>query len=222
VAAVVLPCMRVDIWSDIVCPWCYIGKRHFEQGLAEFGARDEIEVVYHAFELDPSIPPGPGTPVLELLAAKYGMSGDQAAQAEAAVADRATAAGLPFTGSRVMGNTFDAHRLVRLGRERGVQDQVLQGLYEAYFGAGQPIFEPAELTGLAAAAGLDPAEAAQVLADGSYADAVREDEARASALGISGVPFTVLDDRYAVSGAQPAEAFAAALDRAWSESHSGS
>ena len=221
-AAVVLPCMRVDIWSDIVCPWCYIGKRHFEQGLAEFGARDEIEVVYHAFELDPSIPPGPGTPVLELLAAKYGMSRDQAAQAEAAVADRATAAGLPFTGSRVMGNTFDAHRLVRLGRERGVQDQVLQGLYEAYFGAGQPIFEPAELTGLAAAAGLDPAEAAQVLADGSYADAVREDEARASALGISGVPFTVLDDRYAVSGAQPADAFASALDRAWSEARAGS
>ncbi len=135
--------MRVDIWSDMVCPWCYIGKRHFEQGLAEFGARDEIEVVYHAFELDPSIPPGPGTPILELLAAKYGMSQDQAARAEAAVADRAVAAGLPFTGSRVMGNTFDAHRLVRLGRERGVQDQVLQGLYEAYCGAGQPIFEPA-------------------------------------------------------------------------------
>src|SRR3984885_15521621 len=130
--------MRVDIWSDIVCPWCYIGKRHFEQALAGFGARDEIEVVYHAFELDPSIPPGPGTPILELLAAKYGMSQDQAAQAEAAVADRATAAGLPFTGSRVMGNTFDAHRLVALGRGRRIQGLGGQGLGEGGFGAGRP------------------------------------------------------------------------------------
>jgi predicted DsbA family dithiol-disulfide isomerase len=212
--------MRVEIWSDIVCPWCYIGKRHFEQGLAGFGPRDQIEVVYHAFELDPSIPPGAGTPIMELLAAKYGMSRDQAAQAEAAVAARAEAAGLPFNPDRVMGNTFDAHRLVRLGRERGIQDQVLQGLYEAYFGAARPVFEPAELTGLASSVGLDAAEVAQVLADGSYADAVREDEAQASALGISGVPFTVLDNRYAVSGAQPPEAFAAALDRAWSETTS--
>jgi len=219
-AAAVLTGMRVDIWSDIVCPWCYIGKRHFEQGLAGFGPRDEIEVVYHAFELDPSIPPGAGTPILDLLATKYGMTREQAAQAEAGVAAKAEAAGLPFTGSRVMGNTFDAHRLVRLGRERGVQEQVLQALYEAYFGAGKPVFEAAELTGLAAAAGLDAAQAAQVLADGTYADAVREDEAQASSLGISGVPFTVLDGRYAVSGAQPPEAFAAALDRAWSETSS--
>jgi predicted DsbA family dithiol-disulfide isomerase len=212
--------MRVDIWSDIVCPWCYIGKRHFEQGLAGFAARDEIEVVYHAFELDPSIPAGPGTPILELLAAKYGMSPAQAAQAEASVAAKAEAAGLPFTASRVMGNTFEAHQLVRLGRERGVQDQVLQGLYEAYFGQGRPVFQPDELSGLAPSVGLDPDEAARALADGSYADAVREDEAQAGALGISGVPFTVLDNRYAVSGAQPAEAFAAALDRAWSETKS--
>ena len=214
-AAVVQTGMRVDIWSDIVCPWCYIGKRQFEQGLDGFSHRDEIEVVYHAFELDPSIPPGQGTPILELLAAKYGLGRDQAIEAEAAVAARATAAGLPFSGNRVMGNTFDAHRLVRLGRERGVQDQVLQRLYEAYFAEGQTVFDPADLTRLAPQAGLDAAEAAQVLADGGYAEAVREDEAQAGELGISGVPFTVLDGRYGVSGAQPAEAFAAALDQAW-------
>ena len=207
--------MRVDIWSDIVCPWCYIGKRHFEQGLARFSHRDEVEVVYHAFELDPSIPPGEGTPIMDLLAAKYGMSPEQARQAEAGVAAKAAAAGLPFTADRVMGNTFDAHRLVRLGRERGVQDQVLQHLYEAYFGAGQPVFERAALVGLAPDAGLDAAEAEQVLADGGFAESVREDEARAGALGISGVPFTVLDGRYGVSGAQPADAFTSALEQAW-------
>ena len=184
--------MRVDIWSDIVCPWCYIGKRHFEQGLAGFGHRDEIEVVYHAFELDPSIPPGPGTPILELLAAKYGMSQEQAAQAEAAVAAAGGRRGLPFTGSRVMGNTFDAHRLVAPGpRARRAGPRCCRACTRRTSARASRSSSPAELTGLAAAAGLDPAEAAQVLADGSYADAVREDEAQAGALGISGVPFTV-------------------------------
>jgi predicted DsbA family dithiol-disulfide isomerase len=128
--------MRVDIWSDVVCPWCYIGKRRFEQGLDQFGHAGEIEVVYHAFELDPSIPPGQVTPVGELLAAKYGMTGDQARAAEASVAAQARASGLRFTADRLSGNTFDAHRLVALGRDAGRQGDVLQGLYEAYFAAG--------------------------------------------------------------------------------------
>ena len=207
--------MRVDIWSDVVCPWCYVGKRQFELGLAGFAARDEVEVVYHAFELDPSVPPGPGAPIPEVMEARYGMSRHQAVKAQGEMVARAAALGLPFTGNRVMGNSFDAHRLVRLGRERGVQATVLQGLYEAYFGQGQSVFGSAELTGLAGSVGLDPAEAARVLADGTYADSVREDEAQARELGITGVPFTVLDRRYAVSGAQPPEAFADALDRAW-------
>jgi predicted DsbA family dithiol-disulfide isomerase len=206
--------MRVDIWSDIVCPWCYIGKRHFEQGLAEYPQRDQVEVVYHAFELDPSFPPGDGTPVQELLAAKYGMSPEQATEAEESVGARARAAGLPWTASRVMGNTFDAHRIVRLGLERGRQEEVLQHLYEAYFGQGKPVFGKRELTALAGSAGLDPDEAEQVLLTGAFTDAVREDEAQAQAYGISGVPFAVLDRRYGVSGAQPAEVFAAALAQA--------
>lgn len=207
--------MRVDIWSDIVCPWCYIGKRRFEQGLAGFGHRDEVEVVYHAFELDPAIPPGEGTPILDVLAAKYRLSPDQAREAEAAVAAKAAADGLRFTAERVLGNTFDAHRLVRLGRDRGLQEQVLQRLYEAYFAEGRPIFDQAELAGLGAAAGLDQEQAQQALADGSYAGEVREDEAQAISLGINGVPFAVLGGRYGVSGAQPRETFTAALDQAW-------
>jgi predicted DsbA family dithiol-disulfide isomerase len=207
--------MRVDIWSDIVCPWCYIGKRHFEQGLAEFAHGGEVEVVYHAFELDPSIPPGEGTPILELLSAKYGLTPDQARQAEASVAAKAEAVGLTFTADRVSGSTFDAHRLVRLGLDRGVQATVLERLYEAYFAEGRPVFDPAELAAVGEAAGLDPSHARQVLAGDTYAGEVREDEARAAALGITGVPFAVLDGRYGVSGAQPPRTFAAALTQAW-------
>jgi predicted DsbA family dithiol-disulfide isomerase len=210
--------MHVDIWSDIVCPWCYIGKRRFEQGLSEFDHRDEIEVVYHAFELDPSIPAGEGTPILELLSAKYGLTQEQARDAEAAVAAKAAADGLAFNPDRVMGNTFDAHRLVRLGRDRGLQGQVLERLYEAYFTEGRPVFGVAELTGLAQAAGLDAARAREVLAGDSFAQDVRADEARARALGITGVPFAVLDGKYGVSGAQAAETFTAALSQAWAQS----
>jgi predicted DsbA family dithiol-disulfide isomerase len=213
--------MRVDIWSDIVCPWCYIGKSRFERGLSEFGRAGEIEageieVVYHAFELDPSFPPGPGTPVAELLASKYRLTEDQARQAEESVAAQAASEGLPFSSARVMGNTFDAHRLVRLGQENGRQAEVLQRLYEAYFAEGRPLFETDELVTQAEAAGLDPDQARQALAEGRYAQDVRADEDQARALGINGVPFVVLDGTYGVSGAQPATAFTAALTQAWS------
>ncbi len=209
--------MRVDIWSDIVCPWCYIGKREFELGLADFEHREGIEVVHHAFELDPSFPPGPGTPVLELLAAKYGMTEGEAQDAERRVAARAQAVGLSMNPGRVMGNTFDAHRLVALGRDQGHQPEVLQRLYEAYFGQGRGISDPAVLAGAGVAAGLDPAEVERVLGGDGYAGAVRADERQAQAYGISGVPFFVLDERYGVSGAQPAATFTAVLGKAWSD-----
>jgi predicted DsbA family dithiol-disulfide isomerase len=207
--------MRVDIWSDVVCPWCYIGDSRFSRALAEFGHRDDVEVVYRSFELDPSIPEGQATPIRELLAAKYGMTGDQARQAEARVAGLAAAEGLDFTPDRAVGNTFDAHRLVHLGREHGLQGPVLRRLYHAYFGEGSPVFGQETLAGLAADAGLDAESARQALSDGSYADAVRADEALAARLGITGVPFCVVDEKYGVSGAQPAETFLRALQEAW-------
>jgi predicted DsbA family dithiol-disulfide isomerase len=203
--------MRVEIWSDIVCPWCYIGERRFARGLAGFEHRDEVEVVYRSFELDPSTPKGRGTPVLDLLAAKYGLTRAEAEQAEARVAALAEADDLGFTADREAGNTFDAHRLVHLGRERGVQGPVLRGIYHAYFAEGRPVFDLATLTGVAAEAGLDPGDAKQALEDGSYGDAVRADEDQARALGITGVPFYVVDGKYGISGAQPAEAFTQAL-----------
>jgi predicted DsbA family dithiol-disulfide isomerase len=207
--------MRVDIWADIVCPWCYIGHRRFSRALGGFEHRDQVEVVYRSFELDPAIPPGQATPILDLLAAKYGLSPAQAREAEAGVAATAAGEGLEFTADRVMGNTFDAHRLVHLGREQDRQGPVLERLYRAYFAEGRPVFDPGDLAGLAAEAGLDPGDARQALDDGSYADDVRADEDQATSLGIGGVPFFVLDGKLGVSGAQPAETFARALRQAW-------
>jgi predicted DsbA family dithiol-disulfide isomerase len=207
--------VRVDIWSDVVCPWCYIGKRRFSAALADFEHREDVQVVYRSFELDPEYPKNLQTPVLDLLAAKYRLSPAQARDAEASVAAKAAADGLEFTADRVMGNTFDAHRLVHLARERGVQEQVLERLFGAYFTEGRPVFTPADLASLGAEAGLDSGEAGRVLEDGSYGDDVRADEEQARAFGISGVPFFVLGGKYGVSGAQPAAAFAQALEQAW-------
>jgi predicted DsbA family dithiol-disulfide isomerase len=207
--------MRVDIWSDIVCPWCYIGERRFARGLEGFEHRDKVEVVYRSFELDPTIPKGQATPVLDLLAAKYGMSRAEAGQAEARLASLAAADDLGFTADRSMGNTFDAHRLVHLGREQGRQPEVLHGLYHSYFAEGRPVFEASALVGVAAEAGLDPGRAQEALEDGSYGDAVRADEDEAKTLGISGVPFFVIDGKYGISGAQPTETFAQALRQTW-------
>lgn len=212
--------MRVDIWSDVVCPWCYIGSARFTRALSNFEHQDQVEVVYRSFELDPFIPAGQATPVMDVLASKYGMSQAQARQAEARVAALAEAEGLDFTADRALGNTFDAHRLVHLGREQGLQERVTQRLYHAYFGEGRSVFGRDELVGLAAGSGLDPDGARQALEDGSYGDDVRADEDQARRLGITGVPFCVLDSRYGVSGAQPTEAFARALRQAW-DSQSG-
>jgi predicted DsbA family dithiol-disulfide isomerase len=213
--------MRVDIWSDIVCPWCYIGHSRFSRALAGFEQRDEVEVVYRSFELDPSIPPGQATPILDLLAAKYGLSPARAREAEAGVAATAAGEGLRFTADRAMSNTFDAHRLVHLGREHDRQGPVLEHLYRAYFAEGRPVFEPGDLVGLAAEAGLDPGAARRALDDGSYAANVRADENQARSLGIGGVPFFVLDGKLGVSGAQQAETFARALRQAWASADEG-
>jgi predicted DsbA family dithiol-disulfide isomerase len=214
-AEVVRNRMRVDIWADIVCPFCYIGHSRFSRALGSFEHRDQVEVVYRSFELDPSIPRGQATPVLDLLAAKYGLSPAQAREAEAGVAATAASEGLEFTANREMGNTFDAHRLVHLGRVQDRQGQVLEHLYRAYFAEGRPVFEPGDLVGLAAEAGLEPGAARQALDHGSYAEDVQADEDEARSLGIGGVPFFVLDGKLGVSGAQQAETFARALRQAW-------
>jgi predicted DsbA family dithiol-disulfide isomerase len=206
--------MRVDIWSDVVCPWCYLGKTRFEKALAGFGPHAEVEVVFRSFELDPDQHNGQVGSVLDMLSQKYGMSPEQARQAEARVAGLAEAEGLRFQVDRPIGNTLDIHRVLRLGHAKGVQRELLTAVYAAYFGQARQVFDPAVLTEVAAGAGLDPAAIGEVLDGDDYADEVRHDEREARELGISGVPFFVLDGALGVSGAQPTSTFVAALDQA--------
>ncbi|SEL86835.1 DsbA family oxidoreductase [Streptacidiphilus jiangxiensis] len=209
--------MRVEIWGDINCPWCYIGKARFEKALAAFPHRDEVEVVHRSFELDPNAP-HEARPVLPAIAAKYGITVEQAQQAEERIASHAHGEGLAYRGAeRDVANSFDMHRLLHFAHEQGRQERLLDLLYRENFDGDVSPFAPGRLQALAVEAGLDPARAAEVLADPTaYADAVREDEATAAALGATGVPFYVFDRRLGVSGAQPPAAFASALEQAWS------
>ena len=210
--------MRVDIWSDIVCPWCYVGKRRFERALATFPHRDGVEVVYHSFQLDPSSPRGTSSPRRAALKAKYGWSDAQADVMDARMMQTAAAEGLEYhLDGGVTGNTFDAHQVLHLARERGVQEAVTERLFRAHFTELRSIFDRQSLIDLAVEAGLDRQEVQDVLARDAYAAAVTADVEQARALGASGVPFFVVADRYGVSGAQATEVFQGALTRAWDE-----
>jgi predicted DsbA family dithiol-disulfide isomerase len=206
--------MRVDIWSDVVCPFCYVGKARFDKALAGFDGRDDVEVVYHSFELDPSWPPGQTMPTMEMLATKYNLSPADAEAAEGRVAAMAEAEGLGFKPDRVLGNTFDLHRVLHLAHDQGFQHRLLDAIYQAYFGQAADVFDPDVLAELAGGAGLDPEDVHQVLDSDDYTADVRQDEEQARQLGISGVPFFVLDGRLGVSGAQSGDVFAEALRRA--------
>ena len=211
--------MRVEIWSDVVCPWCYVGKRRFEQALAEFPHRDEVEVVWRSFELDAQAPAERVGDYAEMLAAKYGFSVQRGQEMIDTMTATAAQEGLDFRFDRArVGNTFDAHRLLHLAAARGVQDAVKERLMLATFTEGEPIGDADTLVRLVAEAGLDAGEARAVLADGRYADAVRADERDAQRFGITGVPFFVVDRTYGVSGAQPAEVLRQVLDKAWEDS----
>ena len=212
--------MKVEIWSDVVCPWCYIGKRRFEAAVAGFAHRDEVEVVWRSFELDPGAPPVQEGDPAQRLATKYGMSIDDAVAAQRQLTSVAAGEGLDFRlGTARSGNSRDAHRLVHLAAETGRGDEMKERLLSAYLVEEQPIGDPETLLGLAAEVGVDPRRAAEVLEGDAFTDAVRADEAEAMELGISGVPFFVIDRAFAISGAQPVETMAAALERAWKKSH---
>jgi predicted DsbA family dithiol-disulfide isomerase len=210
--------MQVEIWSDVVCPWCYLGKRRFERALESFGHRDEVTVVYRSFELDPSAAPGATTPTVEMLASKYGMSDGQAKDAQRQMEQRAAQDGLEFRMDGLhSGNTRDAHRLLHLAKAHGLQAQLAERLHRAYFSEQVSVFSHSSLADLAAEVGLDRNEALRVLGSDEYSDAVDADEAMAHALGVSGVPFFAIDRRYGISGAQPAEVITATLERSWAE-----
>ncbi|HEV7980598.1 DsbA family oxidoreductase [Amycolatopsis sp.] len=211
--------MRVDVWADLVCPWCYLGKRRFDNALAEFGHAEDVEVVHHSFQLDPSFPKGQVLDQREMLTEKYGMTAEQATKSGLEMEERAADAGLEYnmTGIQV-GNTVDAHQILHLGAKHGLADAVMERLYRAHFTEKRSIFTHDSLVELAVDAGLDGDEARSVLESGTYAEAVAADGAEARALGANGVPFFVIDNRYGVSGAQPQEVFAKALTQAYAES----
>jgi predicted DsbA family dithiol-disulfide isomerase len=211
--------MKVEIWSDVVCPWCYIGKRRFEAALASFGHADDVSVVYRSFELDPDAPAQRAGTHAEHLARKYGMTSAQAEQADVQMTQRAAAEGLDFRFDLMRGgNTFDAHRLLHLANDHGLQEQMKERLMRATFTDGLPIADKDTLVRLATEVGIPASEARAVLDSDAYADAVRADEQQAARYGITGVPFFVADSKYAVSGAQPAEVFAQFLQRACGDS----
>ena len=213
--------MQVDVWSDVVCPWCYLGKARLEKALAEFDGRDDVTVTYRSFELDPGWPEDLVLPVANVLSAKYGMSEDQARSADSRVAGLAEAEGLDFNSGRPYGNTFNVHRVLHAGRDAGIGQQLLTAVNQAYFGEGREVFDASVLTDVAAGAGMDRGLVDAVLGGDEYADAVRTEESTAQDLGVTGVPFFVFDRRLAVSGAQPVETLAEVLRQARDESAEG-
>jgi predicted DsbA family dithiol-disulfide isomerase len=216
--------MKVEIWSDIACPWCYVGKRRFERALEQFEHRDDVDVVWRSFELDPSAPRHAGMPQDELLATKYGMPIERVREMNARMTSEAAKEGLDFHTDRVqVGNTFDAHRLVHLAAESGKADAMKERLMRAYFTEGESVGDPATLRRLAAEAGLNDARVRDVLGGDQFAAAVRADESRARSFGISGVPFFAIDERYGVSGAQTPDVLLDALRQAHTEipAHNG-
>jgi len=197
--------MEVEIWSDVACPWCYLGKRRMEAALEGFEGRDEVNVTWRSFELDPSAP-REGVDVTTHLAQKYGMTREQALDSQRRLAELAAPEGLDLHLDRARrANTFDAHRLVHLAAEQGIAGPVKERLMRAYHSEGEPVGDLGTLTRIATESGLDADEVADVLGGERFADAVRADEREAMSLGIDAVPYFVVDRRFAARGAQAPE-----------------
>ena len=210
--------MKVEIWSDVVCPFCYIGKRKFEQALAHFAHRDDVEVTWRSFELTPDFQPIPGESIHESLAKKKGFSAAEGRKMNDYMTNVAKEVGLHYDFDHaVPANTFLAHQLIHLGAHHGRQDATKERLMAAYYIEGQNIGDLDTLVKLATEVGLDAAEARAALTAGTYAEAVRLDEYHAQQINVRGVPFFVFEDKYAVSGAQPTELFAEVLEKVWEE-----
>lgn len=210
--------MKVEIWSDFMCPFCYIGKRRFEAALEQFSNKNEIEIIYRSFELDPNAERNVNHDVHEMLAKKYGMSLEQAKSMNNDVAGQARALGLEYHfDTMILTNTFDSHRLTHFAAHYGKMHEMAERLFSAYFTESKHIGDHETLSALAEEVGLDKNEAARMLAGDEYTKEVRADEQKAVQLGIRGVPFFVINDKYAISGAQPSEVFLEALQKAWYE-----
>ncbi|GGH58061.1 DsbA family oxidoreductase [Rothia aerolata] len=212
--------MKIEIWSDIVCPFCYIGKRHLELALEQFEHKDDVDIIWRSFELDPTAPAVAEGNLAEKISKKYGISLEKAEASQRDIAARAEAVGLTFNWQKARyGNTFDAHRMVHLAAQHGLVDQAEETFKKAYFTDGQAVGDPQVLRSVAAEIGLPTDEVEEVLASDKFADEVRDDECKAQELGISGVPFFLLEEKWAINGAQPVEMILAGLRQVWAETH---
>jgi predicted DsbA family dithiol-disulfide isomerase len=206
----------VEIWSDIACPWCYIGKRRFEAALALFEHKDDVRVTWRSFELDPAAPRERGGDRVARIADKYGIPVERAREMEQRVTDAAAGEGLDFRFDIARsGATFDAHRIVHLAGEHGLQDAMKERLLRAYFTEGELVADADTLVRLAVEIGLDEDDAREALAADRYADQVREDERMAGQFGISAVPTFVVDRSLGASGAHPPDALLGLLEQGW-------
>lgn len=213
--------MRIEVWSDVVCPWCYIGKRRLETALSNFEHADEVEVLWRSFELDPETPADATGDLVAHLAAKYGGGRGAALSMLDRVAEVARGEGLHYRFDIAQrSNTLDAHRLIHFAAHHGLQGEMKERVMEAYFTEGAATNDRATLAKLAADVGLDAEEALAALESDRYIDEVRTDEAMARELGVTGVPFFVIDRAYGMSGAQDAERLLEVMREAWAESHS--
>ena len=208
--------MHIDIWSDVVCPWCYLGKRRFEKALSGFEGRGDVTIAHRSFQLDPTRPKGETTSRRTMLMSKYHLTEDRVLELDRNMEVMAAAEGLEYhlTEKGQTGNTLDAHRLVHLAAGHKREDQMLDRLYKAYFTEERSVFDVESLVGLAVDEGLDATEVREALESNQYVDAVKRDLDEARMLGVSGVPFFVIDGRYGISGAQATDVFSRALTMA--------
>ncbi len=212
--------MKVEIWADIGCPFCYIGKRRFESALERFAFRDKVKVEYRSFQLDPNAEKKPSYDVHDLLAAKTGYSKEEAKAMNKQVAQQAKTVGLDFQIDRIIpANSLDAHRLIKFAERYGKSSEVVELLFKAYFTDAKHIADADTLVEIAVEAGMDREQAIRMLESAEYTDEVRSDGREARSFGASGVPFYVINRKYAISGAQPSEVFLESLQKAWDEEH---
>ncbi len=211
--------MQIEIWSDVICPWCYIGKRRFEKALADFAPGEKVHVIWRSFELDANAPRQREGTLQELLAKKYRVSLQEAAAMNDRVTGLAREIGLEYrlSGARP-GNTFDAHRLLHYATSKQLGDRAAERIMHAYFSESLPVGDRAALARLAPEFGIPESDALSMLESDAYSDEVRADEARAAAFGVTGVPFFLFDGKTAITGAQAVEVFAEALRQAGEES----
>lgn len=206
--------MKVDIWSDVRCPYCYIGKRKFEMALADFARKEEVEIEWHSFELNPDLATILDKDPYDYLAERYGKSREWAIETHKQVTQTAAEIGLKFDFDRsIIANSFDAHRLIQMAKQCSAADVVEENLFKAYFTEGKNIADHSVLLQIGKDSGLNVLDVKMMLKSGDFTDEVRHDEKTAQDLGITGVPFFVFDHKFAVSGAQAPETFLDVLNK---------